>query len=273
MDAIQLMRGRACGAAGVLTRRLTCMTYNVHSGVGLDQRYDLGRIQRVLAEEQPHIVTLQELDCGLSRSAHDDQSSALAQGMAATSLFCPVRRSESGFFGIAVLSAFPVVQHEHYDLSHHPSREPRYCQRVDLAVAPGTVLHVFNCHLGLAVRERVFQRNRMLSDAILLSEDLQHPVLLMGDFNDSPISVVHRSLRKHFTDAFSAAGKRWGSTFKLGPLPLRLDRIYCSPHIRVLDCWVPSHPLARVASDHRPLVASLEITWPSASSQSPTGRG
>jgi endonuclease/exonuclease/phosphatase family metal-dependent hydrolase len=122
------------------------------------------------------------------------------------------------------------------------------------------VLHVFNCHLGLAARERVFQRNRMLSDAILLSRDLHHPVVVMGDFNDSPISVVHRSLRRHFTDAFSAAGKHWGPTFKAGPLPLRLDRIYCSRNIRVLDCRVGGGELARVASDHRPVIAALELT-------------
>ena len=69
-----------------------------------------------------------------------------------------------------MLSPFPVLQQQHYDLSYRPTREPRSCQRVDLEVAPGAVLHVFNCHLGLAARERVFQRNQMLSDAILLSE-------------------------------------------------------------------------------------------------------
>ena len=252
------------------TARLTCMTYNIHSGVGRDHRYDLARIQRVLAEARPDIVALQELDCGVARSAHADQPTALAQGLGAASFFCPVRPEEQGAFGISVISPFAVVRQQSYDLTHQPSREPRYCQRVDLDVVPGGVLHVFNCHLGLAARERAFQRDRMLSDAILLSEDLHHPVLLMGDFNDSPISVVHRSLRKHFMDAFKVAGKRWGPTFRLGPIPIRLDHIYCSRNIRVLDCWVPSDVLARVASDHRPVVASLEVSWPSSVAESRT---
>ena len=42
--------------------------------------------------------------------------------------------------------------------------------------ASGAVLHVFNCHLGLGARERAFQRNRMVSEAVLLSEELRHPV-------------------------------------------------------------------------------------------------
>jgi endonuclease/exonuclease/phosphatase family metal-dependent hydrolase len=243
------------------TARLTCLSYNIHSAIGVDERYDLDRIRRVLAGARADVAGLQEINCGMWRPTHDDQVSVLAQGLALTSSFCAVRPEEQGSFGLAVLSAFPVVHQRQYDLSHPNAREPRYCQRVDLAVDAGAVLHVFNCHLGLAPRERVFQRNRMLSDAILLSEDLHHPVVLMGDFNDGPISVVHRSLRKHFTDAYTATGRRWGPTFKAGPLPLRLDRIYCSRNIRVLDCRVRTDELTRIASDHRPVVASLEITW------------
>ncbi|HYI92257.1 MAG TPA: endonuclease/exonuclease/phosphatase family protein, partial [Bryobacteraceae bacterium] len=108
---------------------------------------------------------------------------------------------------------------------------------------------------------RRFQRDRMLSDAILLAKNLYHPVVLMGDFNDSTWSVVHSSLRRHFSDAFRAAGKRWGPTFRAGPLSLRLDRIYLSPKIRVADCWVRSDSLTRAASDHLPVLATIEIDW------------
>ena len=238
------------------------MTYNIHSGVGVDKRYDLGRIRRVLTSEQPHVVALQELECRSERTSDDDQSSVLASDLAFKSFFCPTRPAGHGSFGIGVLSAFPVLHHQRYDLSYQTHREPRYCLRVDLEIEPGAVLHVFNCHLGLGVRERTFQRKQMVSDAILLSEELHHPVVLMGDFNDSPISVVHRNLRKHFADAFTTAGKRWGPTFKAGPVPYRLDRIYVSGDIRVLDCWVRNDELTRVASDHRPVIASVEVTWP-----------
>jgi endonuclease/exonuclease/phosphatase family metal-dependent hydrolase len=238
------------------------MTYNIHSGVGVDKRYDLGRIRRVLDDERAHIAALQELDCGMGRSSYDDQSNVLANDLDLKSFVCATRPVEQGSFGMAVLSPFPVVHQREYDLSYQPHREPRYCLRVDIEVEPGAVLHVFNCHLGLSARERAFQRKQMLSDAILLSEELHHPVILMGDFNDRPISVVHRNLRKHFTDAFTAAGKRWGPTFRLGPIPFRLDHIYISRRIRVLDCWVRNDELTRVASDHRPVIASLEVTWP-----------
>ena len=41
-----------------MSRRLKLMTYNIHSGVGVDGRYDLGRIRRVLNDEQPDIAAL-----------------------------------------------------------------------------------------------------------------------------------------------------------------------------------------------------------------------
>ena len=238
------------------------MTYNIHSGVGLDKRYDLDRIRRVLHEERPDIAALQELECGNSGASSDDQSNALASDLAHTSSFCATRAAGRGSFGIGVLSAFRVVHQQHYDLTYQTRSEPRYCQRVDLEVDAGAVLHVFNCHLGLGVRERAFQRKQMVSDAILLSKELRHPVVLMGDFNDRPIPVVHRDLRKHFTDAFALAGKRGGPTFKAGLFSLRLDHIYLSEGIRVVECRVRNDELTRIASDHRPVIASVDVTWP-----------
>src|SRR5262245_34739255 len=169
---------------------------------------------------------------------------------------------------MAVLSPFSVVQRHEYDLSYNARREPRYCLRVDVEVAPGAIIHVFNCHIGLATRERRFQRRQMLSEAILLSEDLHHPVVLMGDFHDLPISVVHRNLRRHFSDAYNAVGKRWGPRFEVGPFPIRPDHIYVSPDIRVRECWVRTDDLAKLASDHRPVLANADVTWREASSPS-----
>ena len=241
-----------------ITRRLKLLTYNIHSAIGRDGQYDLSRIQRILAEERAVIAALQEIE----RTPNADQVHELAMGLPAAASFCQTRASGEGSFGLAVLSPLSVLRCERYDLSYGDAREPRYCLRTDLEVESGAVLHVFNCHLGLTMRERRFQRFRMLSDAILLSQDLHHPVILMGDFNDSPISVIHSSLRRHFQDAYRATGRRWGPTFRAGVIPIRLDYIYVSPGIRVLECSVRKDRLARVASDHLPVLATVEISWP-----------
>jgi endonuclease/exonuclease/phosphatase family metal-dependent hydrolase len=103
------------------------------------------------------------------------------------------------------------------------------------------------------MQERRLQRDRLLSDAILLNQDLHHPVVLMGDFNDSPVSVIHSRLRRHFQDAYRTTGRRWGPTFRAGVIPIRLDYIYVSLRM---------DRLARVASDHLPVLATVEISWP-----------
>jgi endonuclease/exonuclease/phosphatase family metal-dependent hydrolase len=235
--------------------RLKLLTYNIHSGVGRDRKYDLGRVQRILSEEQPHIAALQEIE----RTPAADQVNELSTGLASIPSFCATRPAGTGSFGLATLSPLRVLHCENYDLSYPGAREPRYCLRTDLEVKPGVVLHVFNCHLGLTVRERRFQRDRLLSDAILLSRHLHHPLVLMGDFNDSPFSVIHSRLRRNFQDACRATGKRWAPTFRAGVIPLRLDYIYLSNNLRVVDCSVRNDPLARVASDHLPVVATVEI--------------
>lgn len=246
------------------TRRLRLLTYNIHSGFGRDRRYDLSRIEAVLRHEQPDVVALQELDCGVARTGFVDQSAVLAERLGMSSSFCATCGLGEGRFGLGVLSRFPVAAIREYNLTYGVRREPRSCLRVDVELAPGLLLHVFNCHLGLGTLERRFQRRRMLSDAILLSEELHHPVVLMGDFNDRPVRVVHSQLREHFVDVFRRTGTRHGPTFRIGPLSLRLDHIYVSPDIRVIDCGVRREGDARVASDHRPLVAEIEVGPPNA---------
>src|SRR5918992_6277462 len=99
------MSRRETKAANGISRRLTFLTYNIHSGVGVDKQYDLGRIRRVLNDERPHIAALQEIECRSGRTSYDDQSSVLADALALKSFFCATRPAGEGSFGLAVLSA------------------------------------------------------------------------------------------------------------------------------------------------------------------------
>jgi endonuclease/exonuclease/phosphatase family metal-dependent hydrolase len=241
-------------------KRLKIITWNIHSGVGVDGKYDLERIAALLRDEDADVIGLQGVDRIAERSAFHDQAIELAARLGMTSSFCATRTQGDGSFGLATLSRYPAIASQQYDLSYRPNREPRSCLRVDLRLAPDLMLHVFNCHLGLATGERRFQRERLLSDAMLLSEELHHPVVVMGDFNDRPVSVVHTRLRRHFVDAFRTAGGGDGTTFRFGPVRLRLDHIYVGQGVRVLECAVRRKGVAGVASDHRPLVACIEVS-------------
>ena len=55
------------------------LTYNVHRCVGSDRRLDVGRVAAVIAELEPDLVALQELDVGRARTGHVDQAHEIAR--------------------------------------------------------------------------------------------------------------------------------------------------------------------------------------------------
>lgn len=84
-------------------------------------------------------------------------------------------------------------------------------------------------------------------------------MIVLGDFNDRPISVVHPKFREYFEDVSRINGRRTPATFFWGPLRFRLDYIYTSAQINTIDAYVLKTPLTRSASDHLPMVARVEM--------------
>jgi endonuclease/exonuclease/phosphatase family metal-dependent hydrolase len=83
--------------------------------------------------------------------------------------------------------------------------------------------------------------------------------VLVGDFNAwSSRSAVPRWIRRQLTDAAVAARTTRATFPSVFPL-VRLDRAYVGPAVRVLGCLVHDTSLARLASDHLPLVVELEL--------------
>lgn len=234
------------------------MTYNIHSGFGRDKRYKLDRIIQVIQGENPDIVALQEVDYNLSRSNFQNQSKIIADELGMIYHHCVNRYIEDGEYGITTLSQFQMINTQRHDLSFRKRHEPRGSLRTDLLIDEELRLHVFNVHLGLRIRERQHQRRRLLSESILLDKNLQDPVLVLGDFNDRPISVIHERLRGHFSDACDLLGTDISATFRRGPIRFRLDHIYVSKHLTSLEAHVVDTPLAQMASDHLPVVAMVE---------------
>jgi endonuclease/exonuclease/phosphatase family metal-dependent hydrolase len=65
-----------------------------------------------------------------------------------------------------------------------------------------------------------------------------HPVIVCGDFNDTPNSYTYHHIAAGLTDAFEEKGFGLGTTFG-GALPmLRIDYLLTDPGIRVHDCRV-----------------------------------
>jgi endonuclease/exonuclease/phosphatase family metal-dependent hydrolase len=229
--------------------RLRLVSWNVHGCVGVDRRFDPGRVTRALGALGPDVALLQEV--GDVRGVHPpiDQAREIA---GALGLGCAVgiTLSHGPFgYGNATLSRFPVLDSDVYDLSVR-GREPRVCLRV--VVGSETVrLTTLNVHLGLGPSERRRQL-RFLLDGPLDGE--RGPLAIGGDFNDFPPGPVSRTLGRFMLDA----GAQKGRTFPSWRPLLRLDRMYVSG-LRVDRACPDGSALSRVASDHLPLVVDVEV--------------
>jgi endonuclease/exonuclease/phosphatase family metal-dependent hydrolase len=231
-------------------------SYNVHGGVGADGRFDLDRIAAVLAELEADVILLQEVGDHLGRAPTVNQAHALAaaRGM----------RYAAGYtmpggpwgYGNVVLVRGEVRTSRRFDLSIR-GREPRACLRVDVTLEAGPLLTVVAVHLGLAWGERRRQIDQLLGEGGPIA-GVEGPLVLGGDFNDWPPGPATRLLGRAFLDA------AWPSLDFRGTFParlplLRLDRLYSAGPLEVLDYRVHRSPLARIASDHLPIVARYAI--------------
>jgi endonuclease/exonuclease/phosphatase family metal-dependent hydrolase len=238
------------------------VTYNVHRCVGNDRRLDVARIAAVLAQLRPDIVALQELDVGRARTGHVDQAHEIARRLEMTHHFHAALKVEEERYGDAILTSYPERLVKTGPLPGHPriaGLEPRGALWVEVEI-DGRPVQIINTHLGLVPREQQVQAAYLAGPAWLENAKAKWPMILLGDFNATGTSVVYRTLTSRLQSARRLARRKQPSSTFPSPLPvLRIDHVFVSPDVKVLDVFAPSDPLSRVASDHLPLVMDFEV--------------
>lgn len=239
------------------SRSLRVVTYNIHRSRGLDGRTRPERIASVLASIEADIVALQEVVGASPLKPGQAQEIGAALGMGW--VMAPTRHLRNALFGNVVLSRFPVKHHQQYDLSWKTC-EPRLAQRVDLQLGDDEVLHFYNVHLGTALLERRAQALRLAS--IVHDRRVAGPKIVLGDFNEWARGLARDVLaeRLHSIDLRQHLKRR--RTYPWFFPVVHLDHIYYEgARVEVERVWLPKDRVARVASDHLPLVADLHIRF------------
>lgn len=224
---------------------LTIATYNIHGAVGRDGKFAPERIAGVLGEMQADIIALQEVPLGGSQTPNVLAELAKATGYVAAEGPASVRPEKR--YGNAVLSRYPILSLRSIDLSFG-SREPRGAVDADVD-CHGHMLRVVATHLGLRPAERRDQIRRLLR----AFDTEEMPVILLGDINEW--FVWGRTLRwlvSHFQAV--PAPKTFPSRYPM----FALDRIWIRPRHRLVHVKAHATPLARIASDHLPLIAHID---------------
>lgn len=239
------------------------VTYNVHRCVGMDKRLDVGRVAGVIAELEPDIVCLQELDVGRARTRGVDQAHAIAEQLKMSFQFHPAMRVEEELYGDAILTALPhrlVRAAALPTVGGIPGLEPRGALWVRISVAEDRTLDVFNTHFGLVPREQRLQARALCGPQWLAHPEADGPMLLTGDFNATSITRPYQILTERLTDAQRALGLKPSiKTFPSGFPAIRIDHVFVNEGVRPLRIESGRSPLARMASDHLPLAIDFEV--------------
>ena len=241
---------------------LRIMTYNVHSCIGTDGRLSPARIARVIAQYDPDVVALQELDVGRPQTGEIDQAHAIAQDLEMEFHFHPALAVEEELYGDAVLSRLPmrlVRASALPRLANRPYLEPRGALWVAINVDDSDV-QLVNTHLSLSPKERSQQVSALLGSEWLSHADCRTPAILCGDFNALPRSRGYRKLCGRLQDAQRVLKNHRPKRTWFPRMPLgRIDHVFVSPDVEVTDVQVPRTHLTRVASDHLPLIVDVKL--------------
>ena len=224
-------------------------SYNIRKAVGLDRRRDPARILEVLNALEADVAVLQEADLRLG-----PRPSALPRFLIEQETDFQIahlaRNDVSlGWHGNAILvrKGIDIEASGHVDL---PGLEPRGAVSVRLRPGKGQGLTVVGVHLGLLRGWRLRQM-RTLRDTLGHSTD---DVLIAGDFNEWSPTMGFDPLE----DAFDVLSP--GRSFHSRRPMAQLDRFASGERIAVTDAGVHETGAARIASDHLPVWADVELT-------------
>ena len=239
--------------------RVRVVTYNIHKCRGLDRRVAPDRIAEVLAACNADILALQEiLDARGGKPEWDQARRIHARFPGFERCFGENRPLRGGVYGNMILSRFPVRFCRNYDVSWR-RRERRGCLRSDLLLPDGSVLHLFNVHLGTSFIERRHQARQLLSDKVLHRRGFSGPRIVVGDFNEWTRGLASRLMGEVFTALNPRSFLRYARSYP-GFLPLlHLDHFYYDRHMSLKSFRIERGRKALVASDHLPMVAEFEI--------------
>jgi endonuclease/exonuclease/phosphatase family metal-dependent hydrolase len=211
----------------------------------------------VIDAVKPDIAGLQELDAEQERSRGLDQTRFLAERLGMAFFYVAARRCGTGHFGNALLCRLPCESIRYACIPQlHASSEPRAAQWIAVD-GPWGRFHIVNTHLGLRPQEQLIQARSLLGGDWLGHPDMGQHAILCGDLNARPGSPAYIALKERLRDAQLTDGRRPRATFP-ALLPLvRIDHVFLSSSLGAERVEVPAG-LARIASDHRPLVVDVK---------------
>jgi endonuclease/exonuclease/phosphatase family metal-dependent hydrolase len=184
------------------------------------------------------------------------------------------------YFGVAIFSKYPIIKKGYVPFT---SDVNNFCIYVDIKVHKDTV-RVYNAHFqsirfqpedyalmdGNSQQEEIESGGKRIAKRLMIAfdkreeqvervaasiRDSPYPVILCGDFNDTPVSYTYETLSDELNDSFVEAGSGIGNTY-IGVFPsFRIDYIMHSENMRATKY----ETLPSKLTDHHPVVS--QVVW------------
>ncbi len=164
-------------------------------------------------------------------------------------------RFKVGFFGLAIFSRFPIINSGEVKFTVNSSNTAIYA---DILRGEDTI-RVYNVHFqSMSIDEARIVKAEQYEEAKKTYQDLftrlkngfqnrawqvnmlekhiqscHYPVILCGDFNDTPYSYTYTRIKKNLNNAFERAGNGFGFTFNGKLFFLRIDNQFVSDFFEV----------------------------------------
>jgi endonuclease/exonuclease/phosphatase family metal-dependent hydrolase len=230
---------------------LRVASYNTHKCIGTDGRFDPSRIADVIHSTDADIIALQEADARFGKK-QGLLDTAYLKELAGYRFVSeqPAGSLSHGWHGNVILYRSGEVKR--VKRIKLPCLEPRGAVAVDFSLH-GKTLHFIAAHFGLLRLSRHLQAKAITS--FMLKNPNDHMVVV-GDFNEW--RRERRSALKPFQGYLNEVSG-WQSSYPSVFPVLALDRIFVSQRFRLVEAQVIDTPLARLASDHLPIVADLQL--------------
>lgn len=180
---------------------LRVMSYNIHHAnpPSRPDFIDIDAIVKVIAQQDADLVALQEVDFDTERSGQGNQAALIAEKLGMHFYFAKAIDYDGGQYGNAILSKYPIEEGTAYPLPNAPEAdtEGRVLATGKIQLPNGSELIFGSTHLDYLTDSpsRIRQINRILE----ISEKMEEPVIVAGDFNAAPGSQTIDLLKSGFS--------------------------------------------------------------------------
>lgn len=226
------------------------VAYNVRMGFGLDGRFDLAGLARVVRAERPDVVVLSEVDRAWLLNGGHDTLTLLAKRLDMPYVFAP---AADPVWGDAVLSRWPTAAPRTLALPAVGAPTGAQALAVDLDLGDGVRLAVVSTHLQPPPGEEPVVQARAVA-GFATGYAAGRPLVVAGDLNTEPGDAAFAEFtRAGLVDALASAR----------PLPTspadeprqQIDHVLVSPGLAASDAVAPRSE----ASDHLPVAVTLTL--------------